>query len=148
MTCSLIIKLYLVYNYSSLTFCSTDLSQNIQYQEPSETSKQPIRTRYLGHVTGYPSDLVSSCSVSSKSVIKFPICDKLSPFPLRRKEAISAGELPTIPHEGHWKLRSTENEREGSRKRGERRWRERRGQRRKKRVVQDNGGWFNIEGWG
>eukprot|EP00116_Pleurobrachia_bachei_P016258 sb/3476520/ len=23
------------------------------YQEPTETSKQPIRTRYLGHVTGY-----------------------------------------------------------------------------------------------
>ncbi len=24
-----------------------------EYQEPTETSKQPIRTRYLGHVTGY-----------------------------------------------------------------------------------------------
>eukprot|EP00116_Pleurobrachia_bachei_P016619 sb/3476881/ len=24
-----------------------------EFQEPTETSKQPIRTRYLGHVTGY-----------------------------------------------------------------------------------------------
>eukprot|EP00116_Pleurobrachia_bachei_P015765 sb/3476027/ len=28
-------------------------NQYIMYQEPTETSKQPIRTRYLGHVTGY-----------------------------------------------------------------------------------------------
>eukprot|EP00116_Pleurobrachia_bachei_P012840 sb/3473102/ len=26
---------------------------NNRYQEPADTSKQPIRTRYLGHVTGY-----------------------------------------------------------------------------------------------
>eukprot|EP00116_Pleurobrachia_bachei_P014955 sb/3475217/ len=27
--------------------------ENISLQEPTHTSKQPIRTRYLGHVTGY-----------------------------------------------------------------------------------------------
>eukprot|EP00116_Pleurobrachia_bachei_P004577 sb/3464839/ len=38
----------------------------VRFKEPTETSKQPIRTRYLGHVTGYQPirdlDLVGSCS--------------------------------------------------------------------------------------
>ena len=28
-------------------------SGNTTHQEPTDISKQPIRTRYLGHVTGY-----------------------------------------------------------------------------------------------
>eukprot|EP00116_Pleurobrachia_bachei_P010115 sb/3470377/ len=30
-----------------------DIILDFTHQEPTETSKQPIRTRYLGHVTGY-----------------------------------------------------------------------------------------------
>eukprot|EP00116_Pleurobrachia_bachei_P012483 sb/3472745/ len=39
-------KISLFVTYSNLHF-------NPYFQEPTETSKQPIRTRYLGHVTGY-----------------------------------------------------------------------------------------------
>eukprot|EP00116_Pleurobrachia_bachei_P015437 sb/3475699/ len=37
-------------SHTSLSFSK---SQKVFQQEPTETSKQPIRTRYLGHVTGY-----------------------------------------------------------------------------------------------
>eukprot|EP00116_Pleurobrachia_bachei_P006572 sb/3466834/ len=38
---------------SSLRGWSPQLSALHTHQEPTETGKQPIRTRYLGHVTGY-----------------------------------------------------------------------------------------------
>eukprot|EP00116_Pleurobrachia_bachei_P018154 sb/3478416/ len=34
-------------------FCPGNWKQLVQDQEPTDTSKQPNRTRYLGHVTGY-----------------------------------------------------------------------------------------------
>eukprot|EP00116_Pleurobrachia_bachei_P002896 sb/3463158/ len=34
-------------------FCGGSRNIDTRYQEPTETSKQPIRTRYLGHVIGY-----------------------------------------------------------------------------------------------
>eukprot|EP00116_Pleurobrachia_bachei_P015696 sb/3475958/ len=41
-----------------------------EQSEPTDTSKQPIRTRYLGHVTGYISQSGTSITRFGRSLIK------------------------------------------------------------------------------
>eukprot|EP00116_Pleurobrachia_bachei_P011562 sb/3471824/ len=42
-----------VHNCTDHVFCTLSTNTRCSLQEPTDTSKQPIRNRYLGHVTSY-----------------------------------------------------------------------------------------------
>eukprot|EP00116_Pleurobrachia_bachei_P012813 sb/3473075/ len=54
----------------------------ISIQEPTETSKQPIRTRYLGHVTGYwYQPIIISFATHPYTLQIYPYLSKYNPPP-------------------------------------------------------------------